>query len=61
MLDIVKKKDFPGDLVIKDLPVNAADMDSIPGFGSSPGGEKDNPLQYQEPGSLQAMESQSQT
>ena len=46
MLDIVKKKDFPGDLVIKDLPVNAADMGSIPGFGSSPGGEKDSPLQY---------------
>ena len=40
---------FPGGLVIKNLPANAADagdMGSIPGLGRSPGGGNGNPLQY---------------
>ena len=28
---------FPGDSVVKDLPANAGDADSIPGSGRSPG------------------------
>ena len=40
---------FPGDIRVKNLPANAGDlrnMVSIPGWGRSPGGEHDNPLQY---------------
>ena len=36
-------------LVVKNLPANAGDMrdaGSIPGWGRSPGGGHDNPLQY---------------
>ena len=33
-------------LVVKNLPVNAGDMSSIPGSGRSPGGAHGNPLQY---------------
>jgi len=32
--------------VVKNLPVNAGDVDSIPGSGRSPGEGNDNPLQY---------------
>ena len=32
-------KDFPGSSVVKNLPVNAGDMDSIPGLGRSSGEE----------------------
>ena len=46
MPDIMKRKGFPGDSVIKDLPVNATDMGLIPGLGRSPGGGNDSPLQY---------------
>ena len=46
MPDIIKRKGFLGDSVIKDLPVNAADMGLIPGLGRSPGGGNDSPLQY---------------
>ena len=31
---------------VKNPPVNAEDVDSIPGLGRYPGEENDNPLQY---------------
>ena len=37
---------FPGCSMVKNLPVNAGDTDSISGLGRSPGGGKDNSLQY---------------
>ena len=40
---------FPGDSVVKNLPVNAGDAGDvglIPGSGRSPGGGSGNPLQY---------------
>ena len=37
--------DFPGDTVVKNLPVNAGDTHLIPGCGRSPGGGNGNPLQ----------------
>ena len=33
-------------VVQKNLPVNAGDIDSIPGSGRSPGEGNDNPFQY---------------
>ena len=33
-------------LVVKNPPANAGDVDSIPGWGRSPGGGNGNPLQY---------------
>ena len=33
---------FPGGLVVKILPANAGDVDSIPGLGRSPGKEMAN-------------------
>ena len=50
--DEIKKKkekncvDFPGGSVVKNLPVNAGDMGSIPDPERSPGEEHGNPLQY---------------
>ena len=41
--------DFPGALVVKNLPANAGDirdMGSIPGSGRSPGEGHGNPFQY---------------
>ena len=38
-------KHFPGGSVVKDLPANARDLDSIPGSGRSPGEGNGNPLQ----------------
>ena len=38
--------DLPGGLGVKNPPVNAGDVGSIPGLGRSPGGENGNPLQY---------------
>ena len=32
--------------MVKNLPANEGDMDSIPGLGISPGEGNDNPLQY---------------
>ena len=32
--------------MVKNLPANAGDMDSIPGLGGSPEGGNGNPLQY---------------
>ena len=37
---------FPDGTVVKNLPANAGDMDSIPGLGISPGEENGNWLQY---------------
>ena len=37
---------FPGDLVVKNLPANAGDTDSIPGSGRCPGGGNGNLLRY---------------
>ena len=39
-------KGFPGDSVVKILPVKAGDTGSIPGSGRSPGQANGNPLQY---------------
>ena len=39
-------KNFSGGSVVKNLPANAGDADSIPGSGRSPGGGNGNPLQY---------------
>ena len=36
---------MPGDSVVKNPPPNAGDMGSVPGLGSSGGGNS-NPLQY---------------
>ena len=36
---------FPGGSVVKNLPVNAGDVGSIPGLGRSPEGDG-KPLQY---------------
>ena len=38
--------DFPGGSVVKNLPANTGDEDSIPGSGRSPGGGNGNPRQY---------------
>ena len=55
-------------LVVKNLTANAGDIrdeGSVPGLGRSPGGGRDNPLQYsclgnliEEPGRLQSSGSQ---
>jgi len=37
---------FPGGSVVKNLPANAGDMGSIPGWGRSPGEGNGNPFQY---------------
>ena len=37
---------FPGGSVVKNLPANAGAMDSIPGWGRSPGEGNGYPLQY---------------
>jgi len=36
---------FPDGLVVKNVPANAEDMDSIPGLGRSPGEGNNNLLQ----------------
>ena len=37
---------FPGDTMVKNLPLNAGEAGSIPGFGRSPGVGNGNTLQY---------------
>ena len=37
---------FPGGSVVENLPANAGNASSIPGWGRSPGGGNGNPLQY---------------
>ena len=44
--NIVVEWGFPGGSVVKTLPANAGDLDSIPGSGRSPGEGNGNPLQY---------------
>ena len=39
-------KGFPSGSVVKDLPANAGDLDSIPGSGRSPGEGNGKQLQY---------------
>ena len=41
-----KAKGFPGDSVVKNLPVNPEDSSLIPGLGRSPEKRNGNPLQY---------------
>ena len=54
-------RSFPGDLVVKNLPANAGDANSIPGLGRPPGEGNGNSPQYSylensmEPGGLQSM------
>ena len=38
--------DFPDGVVVKNPPVNAGDMASVSGLGSSPGEGSGDPLQY---------------
>ena len=40
------KLGFPGGSEVKNLPVNAGDLSSIPGFGRSPGERNGDQLQY---------------
>ena len=56
---------FPRSLVVRNLPVNAGDMGSIPGSGRSPGTGNGNhsyilawKITWTEPGGLQSMGSQ---
>ena len=37
---------YPGGIVVKNLPANAGDMGLVPGSGRSPGEEDGNTLQY---------------
>ena len=45
-MDLYTNMSFPGDSVVKNIPANAGDTGSIPGWGRSPEEENDNPLQY---------------
>ena len=62
----VQCKNFPDGSMVKNLPANAGDLDSIPGSGRSPGEGNGKPLQYscwripwtKEPGGLQSVGSQ---
>ena len=40
------RKDFPSGSMVKNLPANAGDAGSVPGWGRSPGEGNGNPLQY---------------
>ena len=42
----IKVLGFPGGSVVKNLPVNAGNLDLIPGSGRSPREGNGNPLQY---------------
>ena len=43
---IIERRGFSGGSVVKNLPANAGDAGSVPGWGRSPGGGHGNPLQY---------------
>ena len=43
-MSAVRKIDFPGSSVVKNVPANAGDMGSIPGSGRSPGRGYGKPL-----------------
>ena len=47
---LLKRKDFPGGSVVKNLPANAGEVGSIPGLGRPPGERNGNPLQASCPG-----------
>ena len=44
MYQLIKPWGFPGGTVVKNLPANAGDMDSIPKLGRYPGGGNGNSL-----------------
>mgnify|MGYP006996544640 CR=1 FL=1 len=46
MYNTIKSWDFPGGSVVKNLPANVGDVDSIPGEGRSLVEGNGNPLQY---------------
>ena len=41
-----ERQGFPGGSMIRNPPVNARDMGSVPGWGRSPGEGNGNPLQF---------------
>ena len=45
-MPVVSMPGFPGGSVVKNLPVSAGEVISIPGLGRSPREENGNPLQY---------------
>ena len=45
-MKVLQAMSFPGGSVIKNAPVSAGDMGSIPRSGRSPGEGNGNPLQY---------------
>ena len=45
-MSISASRDFAGGSVVKNLPANVGDLDSVPGSGRSPGGGNGNPVQY---------------
>ena len=45
-VDVIHYLGFPGGSVVKNMPADAGDEDSIPGSGRSPEGGNGNPLQY---------------
>ena len=64
ILTLLEKQGSPGGSVVKNLPANAGNVSSIPGWGRPPGEGNGNPLQYscleksqwtEEPGGLQSM------
>ena len=62
-LELTQYFNFPGSIVVKNLPTSARDSDLIPGPGRCPGEGNGNPLHYsylrnpiiEEPGGLQSM------
>ena len=49
-MSISASRDFAGGSVVKNLPANVGDLDSVPGSGRSPGGGNTDPLRYSWPG-----------
>ena len=45
-MKLMSRMGFPGGSVVKNPPVNAGQLGSIPGSGRSPRGGNGNPLQY---------------
>ena len=52
--------DFPGGLMVKNLPANSGDLGLIPGSGRSPAEGNGNPLQYPCLGFMGSQKSQTQ-
>ena len=55
-MDLYTDMSFPGDSVGKNIPANAGDTGSVPGWGRSPEEGNDNPLQYSCLGNLMERE-----